>query len=128
MSWPLLAEAERASQIQVFAVLLVSMLLFLVLGIFMPFIFAVFLFSGSNEGEGSTMSFIAVYGAYGGFVALSTLAEGGISGTLRSTLRPESGASHLICNRYLLMKWCQGQIANLDTFVHICFVASVVAL
>ena len=126
MSWSLLAEAEKASQIQVFAVLLVSMLLFLVLGIILPFIFAAFIFSGSNEG--STMSFIPVYGAYGGFFALSTLAEGGIHGTLRSTLRPESGAGLLICNRYLLMKWCQGQIANLDTFVHICYVASVVAL
>ena len=128
MSWSLLLEAERKVQMQVFVVLLALMLLFLVLGIIVPFIFAALLSSGSNGSEGSTMSFIAVYGAYGGFVALSTLAEGGISGTLRSTLRPESGASHLICNRYLLMKWCQGQIANLDTFVHICFVASVVAL
>ena len=104
------------------------MFMFLVLGIIMPFIFAVFVSSGSNGSEGSTMPLIAVYGAYGGFIALSTLAEGGIPGKLRSTLRPESGATHLICNRYLLMKWCQGQIANLDTFVHICFVASAVAL
>ena len=108
-------------------VLVALMLLFFVLGIIIPFIFAVFVSSGSNGSEGSTMPLIAVYGAYGGFIALSTLAEGGIPGKLRSTLRPESGATHLICNRYLMIKWCQGQIANLDTFVHICFVASVVA-
>ena len=107
-------------------VLVASMLLYFVLGIILPFIFAVFVSSKSNEG--SAMPLIAVYGAYGGFIALSTLAEGGIHFKMRSVLRLESGIPHLICNRYLLMKWCQGQIANLDTFVHICFVASVVAL
>jgi len=122
MSWSLLAVAERATQIRFFVVLLISMFLFLVLGIITPFAVPT-----PNEDECSTMSPITVYGAYGGFMALSTLAEGVIHGTLRSALRPESGAANLSCNRYLLMKWCQGQIANLGTFVHICFVASVVA-
>jgi hypothetical protein len=122
MSWPLLAAAERATQIHFFVVFLVSMFLFLVLGIITPFAVP-----APNEDECSTMSSITVYGAYGGFMALSTLAEGVIHGTLRSVLRPESGAADLSCNRYLLMKWWQGQLANLDTFVHVCFVASVVA-
>ena len=122
MSWSLLAVAERATQIHFFVVFLISMFLFLVLGILTPFAVPT-----PNEDECSTMSSITVYGAYGGFMALSALAEGVIHGTLRSVLRPESGAADLSCNRYLLMKWCQGQLANLDTFVHVCFVASVAA-
>ena len=62
-------------------VLVALMLLYLVLGIILPFIFAVLVSSKSNEG--SAMPLIAVYGAYGGFIALSTLAEGGIHFKMR---------------------------------------------
>ena len=32
--------------------------------------------------------------------------------------------STISCNRYVIAKWLQGQLANLCTFVHLCFIAS----
>jgi hypothetical protein len=52
------------------------------------------------------MPLIPVMGAYGGFLALSTFAEGLVPGMLRKTLGTETGATHCFCNRYLLIKWC----------------------
>jgi hypothetical protein len=34
--------------------------------------------------------------------------------------------SAISCNRYVIAKWLQGQLANLCTFVHLCFIASAV--
>jgi len=34
--------------------------------------------------------------------------------------------STVSCNRYVIAKWLQGQLANLCTFVHLCFIASAV--
>ena len=86
---------------QIFGVFLISMFLFFILGIVLPFVID----APSEAGQCSTMSSFAVYGAYGGFMALSTLLEGVIPGAIKSILRPDSGATHLICNRYLLVKY-----------------------
>lgn len=103
--------------------LIASMLLYFALAIILPFIIS---FVGPNKDKCSPMESLIVYGAYCGFVALSTLAEGGILVSLRSALKTETGAGSLSCNRYLYAKWWQGQLANLDTFVHVGFVASAI--
>lgn len=99
--------------------LIASMLLYFALAIVLPFVIS---FTGPPKC--SPMESLIVYGAYCGFVAVSTLAEGGILVSLRSALKTETGAGSLSCNRYLYAKWWQGQLANLDTFVHVGFVAS----
>ena len=99
--------------------LITSMLLYFALAIVLPFVIS---FIGPSTC--SPMDSLIVYGAYCGFVAVSTLAECGILVSLRSVLRTDTGAGSLSCNRYLYAKWWQGQLANLDTFVHVGFVAS----
>ena len=107
--------------------------MYFLIAMVVPFVFAIIMFNettktGTDEvSTGSKMPVIPVFGAYGAFLALSTFTEGLIPAMLRKTLGKESGATHCFCNRYLLTKWRQGQLANLDTFVHVCFIASVTA-
>jgi len=62
---------------------------------------------------------------YGGFIVMSTLIEFALLSSLRKVLvNPETEETMLPYNRYLIGKWCQGQLANFVTFMHFCFVAS----
>lgn len=80
--------------------------------------------SGRTAKECSSGSALLVYGAYGGLFTLSTICEGLIQRSLRTALRIEGSPPQPVCNSYLLVKWLQGQLSNLDTFVHTCFLAS----
>lgn len=128
ISWSLLVDSEKKIQMQIFVIVIAMMVLFFLLALVVPFVFAVMLSKEvKSVADGSKMPLIPAFGAYGAFLALSTLAEGAIPALLRRTLGPETGATHVFCNRYLMTKWCQGQLANLATFTHVCFVASVIA-
>lgn len=98
------------------------MFFYFVLGIALPFIL-----SATGPGGCAPMQSLVVYGAYCGYIALSTAAEGAILSSLRKVLKPETGVGPLACNRYLHAKWWQGQIASLATFVHVGFLASAVS-
>lgn len=97
------------------------MLLYFALAIVLPFVIG---FTGPTTCGLTPTEFWIIHGAYCGFVVLSTVAEGGILIALRKALKTETGAGPLACNRYLYAKWWQGQLASLDTFVHIGFVAT----
>ena len=96
-------------------------MIYLALAILLPFIA-----STTGDVACSQVQAMAVYGTYCGYVAFSTLGEIGIIAGMRSILKSDSGSGTPSCNRYLHVKWLQGQLASLTTFIHIGFVASTV--
>lgn len=98
-----------------------SMMIYLALAILLPFIS-----STTGDVACTQVQAMAVYGTYCGYVAFSTLGEIGIIAGMRSILKSDSGSGTPSCNRYLHVKWLQGQLASLTTFIHIGFVASTV--
>jgi hypothetical protein len=97
------------------------MMIYLALAILLPFIS-----STTGDVACSQVQAMAVYGTYCGYVAFSTLGEIGIIAGMRSILKSDSGSGTPSCNRYLHVKWLQGQLASLTTFIHVGFVASTV--
>jgi hypothetical protein len=99
-----------------------SMLIYLALAILLPFIS-----STTGDITCSQVQTMAVYGTYCGYVAFSTLGEIGIIAGMRSILKKsDSGSGTPSCNRYLHVKWLQGQLASLATFIHVGFIASTI--
>jgi len=96
-------------------------MIYLALAILLPFIA-----STTGDVACSQVQAMAVYGTYCGYVAFSTLGEIGIIAGMRSILKTDSGSGTPSCNRYLHVKWLQGQLASLTTFIHVGFVASTV--
>jgi hypothetical protein len=76
----------------------------------------------SNVGEikCSPVKSLHIYGLYGLYVLVSTLCEIHIIQGMKKFLK----RGEVTCNRYIIMKWFQGQLASLVSFVHICFIAS----
>ena len=56
---------------------------------------------------------------------MSTFGEMAIISGMKRVVNAEQ-KSAVSCNRYVIAKWLQGQLANLCTFVHLCFIASAV--
>ena len=94
-------------------------MIYLALAILLPFIS-----STTGDVVCSQVQTMAVYGTYCGYVAFSTLGEIGIIAGMRSILKSDSGSGTPSCNRYLHVKWLQGQLASLATFIHVGFIAS----
>lgn len=61
-----------------------------------------------------------IYGLYGLYVLVSTLCEAYIIQGMKNFLK----RGEVTCNCYVILKWFQGQLASLVSFVHICFIAS----
>jgi hypothetical protein len=80
-----------------------------------------FVFAPADTSSCSTMLPIVVYAGYCGFMVLSSTIEAVIYFGLKNNLKLSSGSSILSCNRYLLAKQWQGQLNNLNTYVHICY-------
>jgi hypothetical protein len=99
--------------------LITALLLFAMIGWLLPFL-ASFL----GEPECSSVSPLYVYAAYLGFIVFSSSVELGVLITLKKVLVIQGNDNVLPFNRYLLAKWCQGQLSNFVTFMHFCYNAS----
>ena len=83
-----------------------------------------FLFAPAAESQCETMLPIVVYAGYGAYLAISIMVEMITYLKVKSSLKLANGSSMMTCNSYLFVKQFQGQLGNLDTYVHICYVAS----
>lgn len=76
ISWSLLVDSEKKIQMQIFVIIIALLVLFNLLAIVVPFVFAVLLTKDVKQlSDGSRMPLIPAFGAYGGYLALSTIAE-----------------------------------------------------
>ena len=94
-------------------------MLFALIGCALPFLAAFLL-----EPVCSSVSPLYVYAAYAGFIVFSSSVELGVLITLKKALVVKGKENALPFNRYLLAKWCQGQLSSFVTFMHFCFNAS----
>ena len=69
------------------------------------------------------MAPIVVYAAYGAYMLVSTTLEILGYSLIKSSVKVDS----IRCNRYLIAKQLQGQLTSLDSFVHICYISSVIS-
>jgi hypothetical protein len=69
---------------------------------------------------------IAVFGGYGGFLFFSSMIEIFILMKLKGELKSH-GSNSVHCSSYIIVKYLQGQLASLASFLQIAFVASIAA-
>ena len=114
----LFIESENKLQKHYFIIISSCMLSYFVFALAFPLIF-------TNVGRVacSPASPMAVYGTYCAYILMSTFGEMAIISGMKRVVNAEQ-KSAVSCNRYVIAKWLQGQLANLCTFVHLCFIAS----
>jgi len=106
---------ETVFQKQVFKLICGCVALYACVGIVFPI-----LYSNLGKVHCTPVDSLQIYGLYGLYVLVSTLCEMYIIQGMKKFLK----RGEVTCNRYIIMKWFQGQLANLVSFVHICFIAS----
>jgi hypothetical protein len=120
MSFEVLQSSESTIQVTIFWTIIAQLAATLTLGILLPFLLR------REAGQCKPMMSIPVYGAFVGFMILGTIFEVCIHQRLKSSLC-HCGVHRVLCNSYVIAKWLQGQLANLGTFMHVCFCAHIVA-
>lgn len=69
-------------------------------------------------------SLLMIQGAFAGVIAISTIIEVALYFYVCSILKSDPKVKLPPFNSYLILKWLQGLIVNVDTFFHACFIAS----
>lgn len=110
---------EHKKAKSIFRVIALQIVLFFIIGTCLPFVAS---FTGLTQC--TSVSPLYVYGAYLGFVLISTCLELDILLSVKRALNQCQDAPVLSFNQYVFAKYCQGQLANFVTFMHFCFVAS----
>ena len=65
-----------------------------------------------------------IQGAFAGVLAISSFIELIMNFYVCSILKNDPAVKLTSFNMFLILKWIQGLIVNIDTFVHVCFIAS----
>lgn len=98
----LFSNLEKKKAAQSFYFIVAQMMLFFIIGMLLPFIA-----SFTSLSECTSVSPTYVYGAYCGYIAISTALEVSILYQLKKALSDSKQQSFEL-NQYLFAKWCQG--------------------
>ena len=74
----------------------------------------------------TTEQILLVLSLHGGFLFFSTLIEFYVFMKIKGELKSH-GSNAVHCSSYIIVKWMQGQLASLASFLQICFIASIAA-